>query len=68
MYYKRVIDNHLNEWIRDPSRKPLLLRGARQVGKSSAIRQLASQFVGPAGFGGGSVNFVLFWPIEIETL
>lgn len=44
MYYKRLIDKSLSEWTRDTNRKPLLLRGARQVGKSSAVRQLATQF------------------------
>ncbi len=44
MYHKRLIDNYLKEWMMDPARKPLLLRGARQVGKSSAIRNLALQF------------------------
>ena len=44
MYYKRVIDKHLIEWRSEPQRKPIILRGARQVGKSSAVRQLATQF------------------------
>ncbi len=44
MYYKRLIDSHLEEWRIDPFRKPLLLRGARQVGKSSAVRQLGLRF------------------------
>lgn len=44
MYYKRLIDNYLINWKNDPYRKPLLLRGARQVGKSSAIRQLSRTF------------------------
>jgi uncharacterized protein len=44
MYFKRLIDKCLLEWVDDPYRKPLLLRGARQVGKSSAIRQLSGVF------------------------
>lgn len=44
MYYKRLIDSHLDEWKIDPHRKPLILRGARQVGKSSATKQLSAQF------------------------
>lgn len=44
MYHKRLIDNHLTQWKDDPFRKPLVLRGARQVGKSSAVRNLATQF------------------------
>lgn len=38
----RRIDAHLSNWISRPDRKPLLLRGARQVGKTWAIRHLAS--------------------------
>jgi len=44
MYYKRLIDRHLFDWKANPTRKPLILRGARQVGKSSAVRHLALQF------------------------
>ncbi|MCL2480278.1 MAG: AAA family ATPase [Spirochaetaceae bacterium] len=45
-YLKRNIDKILLEWSQEkpPDRKPLLLRGARQVGKSSALRQLGKQF------------------------
>lgn len=42
--FKRIIDFHLIEWKQDPYRKPLLLRGARQVGKTSAIRTLGATF------------------------
>lgn len=38
MYITRLIDTYLSHWAKQPNRKPLLLRGARQVGKSSAIR------------------------------
>lgn len=44
MYYERIIDSHLLEWARREEHKPLLLRGARQVGKSTAVRHLAEQF------------------------
>lgn len=44
MYFKRLIDNYLLTWKDDPYRKPLLLRGARQVGKSSAIRNFSQAF------------------------
>ncbi|MCF8244350.1 MAG: AAA family ATPase [Saprospiraceae bacterium] len=44
MYHKRLIDSYLNEWKVEANRKPLMLRGARQVGKSSAVRQLAAKF------------------------
>src|ERR1700691_5223540 len=42
--FKRIIDFYLNRWTTDPFRKPLLLRGARQVGKTYAIRKLGKQF------------------------
>ncbi|MDR2233530.1 MAG: AAA family ATPase [Tannerella sp.] len=43
-YFNRHIDRYLNEWKHSDDHKPLLLRGARQVGKSSAVRHLAKQF------------------------
>jgi len=44
MYIKRLIDKYLIQWKESESRKPLLVRGARQVGKSSAIRNLGAGF------------------------
>jgi predicted AAA+ superfamily ATPase len=46
LYFDRNVDTILLSWSREqvPDRKPLLLRGARQVGKSSAIRRLGSHF------------------------
>jgi len=44
MYYPRLIDSYLAEWASRETRKPLLLRGARQVGKSTAVRHLAERF------------------------
>ena len=44
LYYKRAIDVHLKKWKDDVHHKPLLLRGARQVGKSSAVRHLSESF------------------------
>lgn len=41
---KRFIDQYLLEWSRQKQFKPLLLRGARQVGKTYAVRQLGKQF------------------------
>ena len=46
MYYKRIIDKYLSEWASRDTRKPILLRGARQVGKSSAVRHLGKQLSG----------------------
>ena len=44
MYISREIDKQLNEWKESKQHKPLLLRGARQVGKSSAVRHLGESF------------------------
>lgn len=41
---KRTIDYFLQEWQRAPLRKPLLLCGARQVGKTHAVRELGKNF------------------------
>ncbi|MBK9567944.1 MAG: ATP-binding protein [Saprospiraceae bacterium] len=46
MYLKRNIDNSLIDWKISDQRKPLLLRGARQVGKTSTVRNLAKSFSG----------------------
>jgi len=43
-YYRRNIDKKLLEWKDSPRRKPLLIRGARQVGKSTVVRQLGKSF------------------------
>ena len=43
-YFSRNVDRDLLAWSKLPNRKALLLRGARQVGKSSAVRQLAKSF------------------------
>ena len=43
-YIKRNIDTQLIAWKEDSMRKPLLLRGARQVGKSSAVKHFGKQF------------------------
>lgn len=43
-YLARNIDQALMEWKDNPRRKPLLLRGARQVGKSSSVRHFGKNF------------------------
>lgn len=43
-YFKRKIDDVLLNWMKSSDRKPLMLRGARQVGKSSSVRHLAKNF------------------------
>jgi predicted AAA+ superfamily ATPase len=41
---KRIIDSYLLAWKQDPHRQPLLLRGARQVGKTFAVRELGKTY------------------------
>ncbi|OGB83542.1 hypothetical protein A3F66_05945 [candidate division TM6 bacterium RIFCSPHIGHO2_12_FULL_32_22] len=41
---KRFIDHYLKEWKEQSGFRPLLLRGARQVGKTYAVRELGKQF------------------------
>ena len=43
-FLQRNIDKELISWSKDIYMKPLLLRGARQVGKTSAVRHLAESF------------------------
>ena len=41
---KRIIDYFLLQWKHDEIRMPLLLRGARQIGKTYAVRQLGKTY------------------------
>ena len=43
-YYRTHIDIKLLEWKNSARRKPLLIRGARQVGKTAAVRELGKTF------------------------
>lgn len=43
-YIERQIDKELKEWAHSDDRKPLLIRGARQVGKTSSVRHLGESF------------------------
>ncbi len=40
---KRYLIDKLKDWLNSPSRKPAVLRGARQVGKTWIVRELARQ-------------------------
>ena len=40
---KRKVDNYLLEWKNNPDRKPLIIKGARQVGKTRSVEWFASQ-------------------------
>ena len=44
MYIRRKFDDALVAWKKDATHKPLLLRGARQTGKTTAVRELARSF------------------------
>lgn len=42
--FKRDILTNLEEWATDSHRKPLILRGARQVGKTTVVNEFSKQF------------------------
>lgn len=41
MYLKRKIDAFLQEWKGNPNRKPLIIQGSRQVGKTESVNHFA---------------------------
>lgn len=41
---KRKIDLYLQTWKQNPERKPLIVRGARQVGKTFSIREFGKSY------------------------
>ena len=43
MYPRKIVDE-LKKWADSPTRKPLVLRGARQVGKTTAVQMFATAF------------------------
>ncbi len=43
MYMPRKIDAFLNEWRENSERKPLIVKGPRQVGKTESIRKFAAE-------------------------
>lgn len=44
MAFKRSIENYLTKWKLNSQRKPLIIRGARQVGKTTLIRDFAKTY------------------------
>ena len=42
-YLRRKIDTFLDAWKDNPEHKPIIVRGARQVGKTEAIMQFAAR-------------------------
>lgn len=53
-YLSRTMDEELRQWSISRSRKPLILRGARQTGKTSTVRHL------------GETHFDLFLELNLE--
>lgn len=43
MILKRKITKYLEEWKKDPSHKPLIISGARQIGKTTVIKEFAKR-------------------------
>ena len=43
MYFKRKIDEFLADWKNNHSRKPLIIKGARQIGKTESILHFAHE-------------------------
>jgi len=44
MAFKRTVESYLHQWKVSKSRKPLIIRGARQVGKTTLIRTFAKSY------------------------
>lgn len=44
MEFKRYLEKHLDNWYRKENRKPLILRGARQVGKTTLIKSFSKNY------------------------
>jgi len=44
MFYKRKAYRKLHEWKNSKRRKPLVIRGARQVGKSTLVREFSKEY------------------------
>ena len=43
MYLKRKVDAFLSEWKEVPDRKPLIIKGSRQVGKTESVLHFAAE-------------------------
>lgn len=44
MYLKRKIDDYLVEWKDSQERKPLIIKGARQIGKTESVMHFAESY------------------------
>ena len=54
MYLKRKLDDFLLEWKKSADRKPLIVKGARQIGKTESIKHFAANYENFV-----NINFVL---------
>jgi predicted AAA+ superfamily ATPase len=53
--FDRIIFTELDKWLNKSNRKPLVIRGARQVGKTTVIGQFSREgFLEPAALYGHS--------------
>ena len=55
MYFKRKIDEFLIQWKQDSAHKPLIIKGARQIGKTESIVHFANEQYANVIY----INFVL---------
>ena len=55
MYLRRKIDDYLKEWKNSEERKPLIIKGARQIGKTESIRKFAEENY--TSVGGAKVSY-----------
>ncbi len=42
-YLKRKIDKYLDDWFDNKNKQPLIIKGARQIGKTKSIREFAKR-------------------------
>ena len=43
MYLKRKIDSYLLEWKNSKNKYPLIIKGARQIGKTESVNHFAKE-------------------------
>ena len=44
LMFERIAIKYLRQWAKKEDRKPLVLRGARQVGKTTLVKLFAKEF------------------------
>lgn len=43
MYFRRKVDSYLRQWKEKENRLPLIIKGARQIGKTESIIHFADE-------------------------